>query len=123
LRSKSRELIEIDMGKARGRAVEDKQLINFHATQKTIEWKLFDKGLNSGGISSVHGDPAPTPVAANGVGFHNFLVQQPINEIAVAWNNGNKLLVKNIGQAEGNNESWYTNKRNATVAEGESRQK
>lgn len=76
------------MGKARGRAVEDKQLINFHATQKTIERKLFDKGLNSGGIVAIHGNNAPATVAANCIGLHDFLVQQAVDKAALIRNNG-----------------------------------
>ena len=65
------ELMEINEGKVRSRTVENKQFINFYATQETIERKLFEEGLHII-IIAVYGDPATAPVAAAGVGFYDF---------------------------------------------------
>ena len=65
-------LMEINEGKVRSRTVENKQFINFYATQETVERKLFDEGLHSISIIAVYGDPATAPVAAAGVGFYDF---------------------------------------------------
>ena len=77
-------------------AVEDEQLINFHTMHIAVERELLHYGLHSGHVIAVHRNPAPTAVAADGVYFHYLFVQQAINKIAVAGNEGNKFLIKSI---------------------------
>jgi hypothetical protein len=75
-----------------------------------VEWKLFDYSLHGRHIVAVDGDPTPAAVAADGVNFHDFFVQQAVYKIPMARNEGNKSLVKRIGQVKGNNERRHTKK-------------
>jgi len=81
---------------------------------KPVKWKLFNYGLHGGHVVAVYGYPAPTAVAADGVNVHDFLVQQAVNKIPVARNEGGKLIVKRVGQAEGNTKRRHTENRQIT---------